>query len=107
MLVQASMGAIRTRRSYFHAKHNALRFRLGSYNKATVAIANHLSRAVYHLLQDPKARYQDLGALRADPKEQQVKRLIRKLEALGVDVDFHTHQTIMQAEVKRRVRTQI
>ena len=86
MLVQAANGAILTKGSWYRAKHNKLRFQLGSYNKATVAIANHIARALYHIISNVDERYCDLGENRADPKQNQVSRLVRKLEVMGYDV---------------------
>jgi phage terminase Nu1 subunit (DNA packaging protein) len=92
------MGAIKKKNSYYRAKHNQLRFRLGSYNKATVAIANRIARALYHIIKNEKMRYKDLGTIRVDTTDQQIRRHIAKLKALGVEVQFHNHRII---EAKR------
>ena len=73
---------------------------MGSYNKATVAIANHMARMLYHLIKHKNVRYKDLGALRADTKDQQIRRALGKLKSLGIQVHYHTHQKI---EAKREV----
>lgn len=85
-LVQSAVGAIKKKNSFYRAKHNQLRFSLGSYNKATVAIANKLARVIYHIIKNPKKRYKELGEFRADKKEQQTKRAVNKLKALGYQV---------------------
>ncbi len=78
-------------------------FRLGSANKAKVAIANRLARTIYKILCG--ATYKDLGYMRADPVEQQVHRLIRQLKNLGVDVHHHGHQTVVDSVRKIKVDT--
>ena len=85
-LVLAAVGAIKTKGSYYRAKHNRLRFALGSYNKATMAIANRLARAVFHIISKPGEHYKELGEDRVDKKEQQIKRALKKLKELGVEV---------------------
>lgn len=85
-LVQAAHGAIKKKDSFYRAKHNRLRFSLGSYNKATVAIANKLARVIYHIVSDPTVKYKELGEIRADKVEEQKKRAINKLKKLGYDV---------------------
>jgi hypothetical protein len=44
------------------------------------------------------AAYKELGYLRGDPQEDQVKRLIQQLRSLGVNVFHHKHQTIVSRE---------
>jgi len=82
------------RGSFYRAKYNKLVFRLGSANKAKVAIANRLARAIYKVLGG--APYKDIGYMRGDPHEQQVRRLVAQLKALGVDVKHHNHQMIVE-----------
>lgn len=97
MLVQAAQGAVKQKGSYYQAKFNSLTFRLGSANKAKVAIANRIARCVFHIIKN-KARFKDLGPLRADSKDQQIKRALSKLKSLGVTVQFHHHQKIIEAK---------
>lgn len=59
-------------------------FRLGSKNKAKVAIANKLARVIYKVLAGDE--YKDLGYMRGDPKEQKIAKLVSQLRALGVEV---------------------
>lgn len=94
-LVQSALGASRKKNCYFHAKHNALRFRLGSFNKATVAIANRIAKLVYYLIKDPLARYKDLGAERIESKEVLAKKAIKKLQNMGYDINYSNLQLKM------------
>ena len=83
------------RGSYFRAKYNKLVFRLGSANKAKVAIANHLARAIYKILGG--APFKDIGYMRGDPHEEKVRRLVAQLKSLGVDIKHHNHQMIVES----------
>jgi hypothetical protein len=67
--------------------------RTGSANKAKVAIANRLARAIYMVLGGE--RYRELGYMRGDPHEQKVKKLVNQLRALGVDIKHVEHQLIV------------
>ncbi len=78
------------RGTFYRAKYNKLVFRLGSANKAKVAIAN---RAIYLILGGD--RYRELGYMRGDPHEQKVKKLVGQLRALGVDIKHVDHQMIV------------
>jgi hypothetical protein len=96
MLVQAAHNAKNKRGSFYRSKYNKLKFKLGSANKAKVAIANRLARSIYKVLAGDA--YKELGYLRGDPKEDQVKQLVQKLRSLGVQVFHHKHQTIVSKE---------
>lgn len=96
--MQAATGAVKTKNSFYRAKYNSLIFRLGSKNKAKVAIANRMARAIYHIIKYPAARYKDLGEVRVDTQEQQIKRAIKKLEKLGVKVNYYHHKHYMEAK---------
>jgi len=50
---------------------------------------------IYHLIKEPGLCYKDLGALRADDKDLQIRRALSKLKSLGVEVNYHTHQKIV------------
>lgn len=65
-------------------------------NKAKVAIANRLARAIYKVLGG--ATYKDLGYMRGDPVEKQIEVLVRKLKSLGVDIKHERHQMIVSRE---------
>lgn len=97
-MIQAAQAAVKKKGSFYYAKYWRLRSRLGSANKAKVAIANRIARAIYHILKHKK-KYKDLGAHRAEAShDHQVKRLLGKLKALGVDVNFHYEQKIVHAK---------
>jgi hypothetical protein len=81
------------RGTFYRAKYNKLVFRLGSANKAKVAIANRLARAIYLILGG--ARYRELGYMRAEPHEQKIKKLVNQLRALGVNIQHVNHQMIV------------
>lgn len=83
------------RGSFCRAKYNKLVFRLGSANKAKVAIANRLARTIYKVLGG--APYKDIGYMRGDPHEERVRRLVGQLKALGVDIRHHNHQMIVES----------
>lgn len=87
-LVLAAVGAIKKKDSYYRAKHNRLRFSLGNYNKATMAIANRIARAVFHIISKPNEHYKELGEMRLDNQDQQIRRALNKLKKLGVDVEI-------------------
>ena len=93
MLVQAAHGAKMKRGSFYRAKYNKLVFRLGSANKAKVAIANRIARAIYKILAGDK--YKELGYMRGDPHEIKIKNLVGQLKALGVNIFHHNHQMIV------------
>lgn len=61
-----------------------------------MAIANRLARSIYKVLAGDS--YKELGYLRGDPKEDQIKRLVMQLRHLGVQVFHHKHQTIVSKE---------
>lgn len=96
ILIQAAQNATKSKKSFYRAKYNKLKFRLGSANKAKVAIANRLARVTYKILVGDK--YKDIGYARANPHEQKVKGLISQLRALGVNIFHHDHQTIISAQ---------
>jgi hypothetical protein len=69
---------------------------LGSANKAKVAIANRMARTVFFILGG--RTYKDIGYMRGDPREAQIEKLVRKLKALGVDIQHHNHQMITSVQ---------
>ena len=81
------------RGTFYRAKYNKLVFRLGSAQKAKVAIANRLARTIYKVLAGDK--YKELGYMRGDPHEIKVKQLVGQLRALGVNIFHHNHQMIV------------
>jgi hypothetical protein len=60
-----------------------------------VAIANRLARVIYKVLGGSK--FKDLGYMRGDPREDQIKRLVKQLKTLGVDIRHETHQMIVNS----------
>jgi transposase len=85
-LVEASLGAVRTRGSYIKAKYYSLKARLGP-KKAMVAVAHKLAIAAYHLLRTG-SDYTDLGDGYLDSlrSRRTAKHLVRRLERLGYRV---------------------
>ncbi len=96
ILIQAAHGAKMKRGSFYRAKYNKLVFRLGSANKAKVAIANRLARAIYFILGGQE--YRELGYMRGDPHEKKVERLVHPLKALGVNIQHVNHQMIVSTK---------
>jgi len=86
-LIQAAWAAVRVKNSYLRAQFLRLRSRRGPM-KAIVAVAASMLTAAYHILarQQP---YADLGPQHFDQRDRAkiAKRLIRRLEDLGLQVD--------------------
>ena len=89
--------------SFYKSKHKRLTYQTGSYTQALVAIANSMARMLYHLIKYKELRFKDLGSLKADPRDHQIKRALASLRKLGVEINYHTHQKIIEA--KREVVT--
>ncbi|MFQ5677285.1 MAG: hypothetical protein ACE5G1_15435 [bacterium] len=92
ILVQAAHGAKNKRGSFYRAKYNKLHYRLGSANKAKMAIANRLARVIYKVISGD--RYKDIGYMRGDPQEEKVKGLVQQLRNLGINIYHVNHQLI-------------
>lgn len=60
-----------------------------------MAIANRLARAIYKILGG--APFKDIGYMRGDPHEEQVRRLVAQLKNLGVDIRHQNHQMIVES----------
>jgi transposase len=88
VLVQAAWAASRRRGSYFQAQYHRLKARRGA-KKAIVAVAASLLTSAYHMLKKGE-EYRELGAAHFDQrnKERIKKKLIKRLEALGVQVEI-------------------
>ena len=67
--------------------------RLGSANKAKIAIANRLARAIYKILSGDK--YKERGYKKGDTREIRVRRLVEQLRAEGVNIFHVDHQMIV------------
>lgn len=97
VLVQAARSASRKKGSYYEAKHRRLVFQLGSRLKATVAIANRICRALYHLIKNPNERFKDLGWLRVENADRAIRRKIGQLRAMGLTVQYDGGSSIQIA----------
>jgi len=88
VLVQAAWAASRVRDRYPRAQFARLRARRGP-KKAIVAVAASLLTAVYFILRDG-TEYRDLGGRYFDERDKAraVRRLTRRIEALGFNVDI-------------------
>lgn len=86
MLTQAAWAATRTKETYLAAQYKRLVRHKGK-QRALVAVGHSILVIAYHLLSS-KASYQELGGNYFDRIniESQKRRLINKLEALGVKV---------------------
>ena len=87
VLVQAAWAASRKKNSYFKAQFHRISMRRGP-KKAVVAVAASMLTAAYHMLQRG-VFYEDLSANHFDrrDKDKVAKRLIRRLEELGLKVE--------------------
>jgi transposase len=88
ILVEAAQAAGRTR-TYLGAQYHRLARTRGK-PRAAVAVAHSILGIVYHLLTDPDATYTDLGHAYFDRRsaDQLERRLVRRLERLGFQVDL-------------------
>ena len=86
-LVQIAWPATRRKDGYFRALFHRLKARRGP-KKAIVAVAASILTTVYHLLRDGTV-YEDLGTGHFDAinRDRAAKSLVRRLQALGFDVD--------------------
>jgi transposase len=86
-LVEAAWAASRSRDTYLGAQFHRLRARRGE-KRAAVAVAHSILTIVYQLLADPDAVYEERGGdyfVKRKPEQEQ-RRAVRKLEALGFSV---------------------
>ncbi len=86
-LVEAAWAASRRQDCYLAAQFQRLRARRGE-RRAAVAVAHSILTIVYHLLADPTTVFQELGGnyfVKKNP-EQERRRAVRRLEALGFQV---------------------
>lgn len=86
-LVQVAWVAARTRNTYLRAQFLRLKSRRGP-KKAILAVAASMVTAAYHILKE-ETTYHELGAdhFERRDKGQITRRLIRRLEALGLSVE--------------------
>jgi transposase len=88
-LVMAGWAATGARDTYLRAQFQRLKTRRGP-KKAVVAVAASILTAAYYILRD-HVPYQELGADYFDRRDRSkvVRRLTRRIEALGYRVDLH------------------
>lgn len=86
-LVEAAWAASHTQGTYLPGLYHRVARRRGK-KRASVAVGHAILRAAYYLLSDPRRDYLDLGADHFDNlhREQTKRRLIGRLEALGLKV---------------------
>jgi len=86
-LVQGAWAAARKKDSYFHAQFLRLKSRRGP-KKAILAVAASMLTDVYYMLRDG-VEFHDLGSqyFAQHDKEHLTNRLLRRLRALGVEVE--------------------
>lgn len=85
-LVECARAAIRNKQSYLYSRYQRIAERRGG-KRALIAIAHTMLTAIYHMLKE-KVPYYELGADYYSVKNQEklIKRNLRSLEKLGVDV---------------------
>lgn len=88
-----SNAAKQKRATFYRAKYNKLKYKLGSANKAKVAIANRMARATYKIIAGDK--FKELGYGRAKEHEDKIEILINQLKALGVNIRHEGHEKIV------------
>lgn len=93
LLAQAAQNATKKRGSFYRSKYNKLKFRLGSANKAKIAIANRLARVIFKVLGG--ANFKDLGYMRGNPDEEKIKKLVMQLKSMGVNIKHSDHELIV------------
>jgi transposase len=93
MLTQCGWAARRTKDTYLAAQFWQIAARRGK-EKASLAVGHSILVSAWHLLNTPDATYQDLGGdwftRRKNPQAEQ-RRLLRRLEALGLKVTVETN----------------
>lgn len=89
--VQMAWAASRQRDSFLSARFRRLKSRIGQ-NKAIIALARQLLVLVYQVLSTDRP-YEDLGTLYHDEKDKDriVRRMTKRLEKLGYNVDVRPH----------------
>ena len=88
---QAANGAAKTS-TFLGERHGRLARRIGP-NRAKCAVARSILIIVWHLLNDPEARYRDLGPdwhQRKASRDKKIRGHLRGLESLGVDISALT-----------------
>lgn len=88
MLIQAAWSAVKKKGSYLRALFHRI-MRKGGKKKAIVAVAASMLRAMFYMLRDG-VPYRELGAdhFTTVDREKSVKRLVKQLSQLGVEVEI-------------------
>lgn len=88
-LVQAAWAAIRKKDSYYRSLYGSVKRASSSANKAIVAVAAAMLTSAYYMLKRGEP-YRELGADYRDrrDKTRTAQRLIRRVQALGFDVQL-------------------
>jgi transposase len=84
---QAAAGTARTD-TFLGERLRRLSRRIGAL-RARCAVARSVLTIIWHLLNDPEARFRDLGAdwhERRDDRDRKIRAHLRQLQALGFDV---------------------
>jgi len=85
-LAECARAAIRNKQSYFYSRYQRIAARRGG-KRALIAVAHSMLIVIYHMLKE-KVPYRELGAdyYSIINQEKMIKRNLRSLEKLGVDV---------------------
>lgn len=85
LLVEVALASTRCKNTFLQAKYHSLKSRIGG-NKAVIAIAHCLAKAVYRAIHDKK-EYYELGAnyVSLNQYDKDLKRLSRITDRLGKD----------------------
>lgn len=91
-LCQAAWAGARKKDSYFQAQYRRLAGRRGQ-KRAAMAVGHSILTVIYHLLKDSKLVYNELGAAYFDTlkPERLCRHLVKRLQALGYDVQIRPH----------------
>jgi transposase len=91
-LVTAAWTAVRSKATYLHAQFLRIRARRGA-KKAIVAVAASMLTAAFYILRDG-TEYRDLGSEYFTQRDQSktIKRLVRRLSDLGLQVELKAAQ---------------
>lgn len=94
LLVQAAWAAVRKKNSYYQSLYGSVKRQSGSANKAVVAVAAAMLTSAYYMLKRGEP-YRELGADYRDQRDKTrtAQRLIRRVQALGFDVQIQPRAT--------------
>lgn len=83
-LVEAGWSASRTKETYLSAQYRNISRRRGK-RRACVAVGHSILTIVYHLISNPNARFEDLGAdhFVVPNRHQLAQKLVKRLDSLG------------------------